>query len=96
MRRPILAVLIYLCASPIASADFDSDDKEQPTLQDQPPSLSDEVSEGMTVPAATPLSDIPGIYRDGYGTYDGYRFAVVDGHGAIVDPHTRRIIGVFR
>jgi hypothetical protein len=55
MRRPVIAACIYLFASPIAFADFDSDDKEQPSAMDAPPPASLRLNEGDLVPATTDL-----------------------------------------
>jgi hypothetical protein len=96
MRRPQIAAIIYLAASPIAFADFDSDDKEQPTAMDVPPPVSLRLNEGDVVPATTDLIAIPPADSDGYASYAGYRYAEFGRHAAIVDPRTRTIIGVLR
>jgi hypothetical protein len=95
MRRPLLAALVYLCAGPIAFADIEPADRTRLSFPGARPDAGAAVREGMLMPPSALLSDIPAAYRDGYGTYDAYRFAMVDGHGAIVDPQTRRIIGVL-
>ena len=95
MRRPVLAAVIYLSAGAIAVADFDSGNKERPTAYDGPPFVSADLAEGSLLPATVELLDIPSAYTDGYGTYGGYRYAVVRGQRTIVDPSTRRVIGLL-
>jgi hypothetical protein len=95
MRRFILGAVICLSISPIALADFASDDKELSTLPNTPTLVEPQLSEGALVPPTVELLDIPARYTDGYGTYGGYRYAAIRDHAVIVDPATRLIIAVL-